>query len=233
MLVPRHRLNEVEELARTTAESFSAGDPFDGETRLGPLVSAAQRDRVRRLHREGRGRGCDPPGHRRRSRRPAGAEHGLLRPPDRSSPTVTRDMTVAREEIFGPRAGASCPTAARTRPWRSPTTPPYGLAAAVWAGRPASAPRPWRRRLRAGQVEINGGGVQRRAAPFGGFRPVGQRARARRAFGLEEFLEGQGPPVADRPTAGPAPAPVRSDNSRYPTTARRVGVGVGVGVGAR
>ncbi len=58
MLVPRDKLAEVEELARTAAESFTPGDPFDGSTRLGPLVSSAQRDRVRMYIDKGIGEGA-------------------------------------------------------------------------------------------------------------------------------------------------------------------------------
>ena len=64
MLVPRDRLSEVEELATVAAESFTPGDPFDAATRLGPLVSAVQRDRVRNYIDKGIGEGAES-AHRR------------------------------------------------------------------------------------------------------------------------------------------------------------------------
>src|SRR6202453_1953036 len=99
MLVPRERLSEVEALATAAAESFTPGDPFAQGTRLGPLVSAAQRDRVRHYIDKGSGEGAalltggtDAP---------EGLDKGFfVRPTVFSS--VTRDMTIARDEIFGP-----------------------------------------------------------------------------------------------------------------------------------
>ena len=88
MLVPRDRLAEVEELARTAAETFTPGDPFDEATRLGPLVSAAQRDRVPDLHRQGDRRGGDAGDRRRGSTRRARARASSCRRP--SSPTSPR-----------------------------------------------------------------------------------------------------------------------------------------------
>ena len=61
MIVPRSRLAEVEALAVGTAETFTTGDPFDPSTRLGPLVSATQRERVRGYITQGCGRGSDAP----------------------------------------------------------------------------------------------------------------------------------------------------------------------------
>ena len=84
MLVPRDRLAEAEELARTAAESYTPGDPFDDATRLGPLVSAAQRDRVRIYIDKGIGEGATlvTGG----ADAPEGLEHGLLRGARPSSP---------------------------------------------------------------------------------------------------------------------------------------------------
>ena len=99
MLVPRARLSEVEQLARDAAESYVVGDPFDDATKLGPLVSAVQHERVRHYIEQGVAEGAtlvtggaDAP-----DGLPAGF---FVRPTVFSN--VTRDMTIAQEEIFGP-----------------------------------------------------------------------------------------------------------------------------------
>src|SRR5690606_15394061 len=99
MLVPRSRLAEAEELAVRAAESYTVGNPFDGSTKLGPLTSAVQRDRVRGYIRKGIEEGATlltggPDA-------PEGLTTGYyVRPTVFSG--VTNDMTIAREEIFGP-----------------------------------------------------------------------------------------------------------------------------------
>ena len=119
MLVPRDRLSEASRSwPRWRAESLPPADPFDGD-RLGPLVSAVQRDRVRNYIDKGHRRG------RQIADRWAEAPDGLgtgffVRPTVFSS--VTPDMTIARDEIFGPVL-AIIPYDSRTRPSRSPTTP--------------------------------------------------------------------------------------------------------------
>src|SRR5580704_2338513 len=182
MLVPRHRLDEVEELARTTAESFSAGDPFDGETRLGPLVSAAQRDRVRNYIDKGVGEGATLLTGGLEA--PEGADRGFfVRPTVFTS--VTRDMTIAREEIFGPVL-VIIPYDSEDEAVEIANDTDYGLAGGVWSGDPERA-KAVARRLRTGQVEVNGGGFNP-MAPFGGYKQSGN-GREFGAFGLEEYLE--------------------------------------------
>jgi aldehyde dehydrogenase (NAD+) len=182
MLVPRHRLDEVEELARTTAESFSAGDPFDGETRLGPLVSAAQRDRVRNYIDKGVGEGATLLTGGLEA--PEGADKGFfVRPTVFTS--VTRDMTIAREEIFGPVL-VIIPYDSEDEAVEIANDTDYGLAGGVWSGDPERA-KAVARRLRTGQVEVNGGGFNP-MAPFGGYKQSGN-GREFGAFGLEEYLE--------------------------------------------
>ncbi len=85
MLVPRDRLAEVEAIAAKTAETFTPGDPFEATTRLGPLVSAAQRDRVRGYIQKGIDEGANARHRRRRGAR--GPRQGLLRASRRCSPT--------------------------------------------------------------------------------------------------------------------------------------------------
>ncbi len=182
MLVPRDRLEEVEALALSTAESFLPGDPFEGETRLGPLVSAAQRDRVRNYIDKGVGEGATllTGG----VEAPDGLDKGFfVRPTVFTS--VTRDMTIAREEIFGPVL-VIIPYDSEDEAVEIANDTDYGLAGGVWSGDPERA-KSVARRLRTGQVEVNGGGFNP-MAPFGGYKQSGN-GREFGAFGLEEYLE--------------------------------------------
>ncbi len=171
MLVPRERLAEVEDLAVAAAETFTPGDPFDPSSRLGPLVSAAQRDRVRSFIDKGVGEGATllTGG----VEAPDGLDEGFFVRPTVFS-GVTRDMTIAREEIFGPVLSII------------PYDTEYGLGGGVWSGDPDRA-RSVARRLRTGQVEVNGGNFNP-LAPFGGYKQSGN-GREYGSFGLEEFLE--------------------------------------------
>ncbi len=182
MLVPRDRLSEVEELATVAAESFTPGDPFDAETRLGPLVSAVQRDRVRNYIDKGIGEGA-----RLLTggiEAPDGLSTGFfVRPTVFSS--VTPEMTIARDEIFGPVL-AIIPYDSEDEAVEIANDTQYGLAGGVWSADPGRA-KEVARRLRTGQVEVNGGGFNP-MAPFGGYKQSGN-GREFGSFGLEEFLE--------------------------------------------
>jgi len=182
MLVPRENLAEAEELARTTAETFTPGDPFDGSTRLGPLVSAAQRDRVRMYIDKGIGEGARllTGG----SDTPDGLDRGFFVAPTVFS-DVTRDMAIAREEIFGPVL-VIIPYDTEDEAVEIANDTDYGLAGGVWSGDPEHA-KAVARRLRTGQVEVNGGSFNP-GAPFGGYKQSGN-GREFGSFGLEEFLE--------------------------------------------
>jgi len=182
MLVPRDRLAEVEELARATAESFTPGDPFDPATRLGPLVSATQRDRVRSYIDKGIGEGAKllTGG----ADAPDGLGTGFFVAPTVFS-EVTRDMTIAREEIFGPVL-VIIPYDTEDEAVEIANDTDYGLAGGVWA-EDAEHATAVARRLRTGQVEVNGGGFNP-MAPFGGYKQSGN-GREFGSFGLEEFLE--------------------------------------------
>jgi len=182
MLVPRERLAEVEELARDAAETYTPGDPFDKDTRLGPLVSAVQRDRVRNYIDKGIGEGARlvTGG----AEAPDGLDRGFfIRPTVFSS--VTPDMTIARDEIFGPVL-AIIPYDDEEEAVEIANDTDYGLAGGVWSGDPERA-QSVARRLRTGQVEVNGGGFNP-MAPFGGYKQSGN-GRELGAFGLEEYLE--------------------------------------------
>jgi betaine-aldehyde dehydrogenase len=182
MLVPRQRLAEAEVLATAAAETFAPGDPFDGDTRLGPLVSAAQRDRVRSYIDKGVGEGAllltggaDAP---------EGLQTGyFVRPTVFSG--VTPEMTIARDEIFGPVL-AIIPYDSEEEAIDIANDTEYGLAGGVWSADTERAQRV-ARQLRTGQVEVNGGNFNP-MAPFGGYKQSGN-GREFGAFGLEEYLE--------------------------------------------
>ncbi len=182
MLVPRQRLAEVEKLAADTAESWTPGDPFDPETRLGPLVSAVQRERVRGYIDKGIGEGATllTGG----IEAPDGLGEGFFVKPTVFS-SVTRDMTIAREEIFGPVL-VIIPYDSEEEAVDIANDTDYGLAGGVWSG-DADKAKSVARRLRTGQVEVNGGGFNP-LAPFGGYKQSGN-GREFGAFGLEEYLE--------------------------------------------
>jgi aldehyde dehydrogenase (NAD+) len=182
MLVPRSRLGEAEELAVQAATSYTPGDPFDSDTRLGPLVSATQRERVRKYIERGIDEGakllCGG------ANAPEGLEKGYFVSPTVFS-DVTADMTIAQEEIFGPVLSI-IPYDSEDEAVRIANGTVYGLAGGVWAGDKEHA-ESVARRLRTGQVEVNGGGFNP-SAPFGGYKQSGVGRELGR-FGLEEYLE--------------------------------------------
>ena len=182
MVVPRSRLTEVEAVARRTAEAMTPGDPFAESSKLGPLVSQAQWDRVQGYIRRGSDEGATlvtgGPG------RPDGLETGFFVKPTVFS-EVRRDMTIAQEEIFGPVLSI-LPYETEDEAVDIANDSLYGLAGGVWAGTEERA-LAVARRLRTGQVEINGGAFNP-DAPFGGYKQSGI-GREYGRFGLEEFLE--------------------------------------------
>jgi aldehyde dehydrogenase (NAD+) len=181
MIVPRSRLAEVEELARKEAERYVVGDPFAEGTRLGPLVSAAQRDRVRDYIRQGIDDGATlvtggPDA-------PPGLDTGYFVRPTVFS-NVTVGMTIAQEEIFGPVL-VIMPYDDEDEAVEIANSTAYGLSGGV-SGSPERAMR-IARRLRTGQVRINKARPVR-SAPFGGYKQSGN-GREHGRFGLEGFLE--------------------------------------------
>jgi len=182
MLVPRARHDEAVALAKAAAERFTAGDPTSDTTKLGPLVSATQRDRVRAYIRKGIEEG-------------ATLVTGGAEPPDGLTkgyfvrPTVfanvRTDMTIAQEEIFGPVLSI-IPYETEEEAIRVANDSVYGLGGAVWSADRDRATRV-ARRIRTGQVAVNGG-RHNPLAPFGGYKQSGL-GREFGTFGLEEFLE--------------------------------------------
>jgi acyl-CoA reductase-like NAD-dependent aldehyde dehydrogenase len=181
MIVPRSHLAEVEQLARKEAEQYVVGDPFAGGTRLGPLVSDVQRDRVRRYIQQGIDEGATlvtggPEA-------PEGLDKGYFVKPTVFS-DVTPAMTIAQEEIFGPVL-VIMPYDTEDEAVEIANSTAYGLSGGV-SGSPERALRV-ARRLRTGQVRLNQARPVR-SAPFGGYKESGN-GREHGRFGLEEFLE--------------------------------------------
>jgi aldehyde dehydrogenase (NAD+) len=180
MIVHRDQYDEAVRLSVEAARSYTVGDPFDEATRIGPLVSATQRDRVLRYVIRGQEEGA---------RLVAG---GTDRPHERGyyvEPTVFAGvepgMTIEQEEIFGPVLSI-IPYATEEQAVRIADGTRYGLSGAVWAGSDERAIAV-ARRLRTGQIMINGGRFNP-LAPFGGYKQSGL-GRELGEHGLEEFLE--------------------------------------------
>jgi acyl-CoA reductase-like NAD-dependent aldehyde dehydrogenase len=182
MLVPRAKMAEIAELARTAAAGFAPGDPFAATTLLGPLVSEVQRDKVREYIKTGVKEGATlvTGG----ADAPEGLDKGFFIQPTVFS-NVTNEMTIAREEIFGPVLSI-IPYDTEEEAIAIANDTPYGLSGAVWGGTKEHAIE-IAQRLRTGQVDVNGGEFNP-AAPFGGYKQSGI-GRERGAFGFEEFVE--------------------------------------------
>ncbi|MFZ4294071.1 aldehyde dehydrogenase family protein [Streptomyces cellulosae] len=172
MLVHRDQYDEAVELAAAAAAKY--GD------RIGPLVSARQRDRVRGYIEKGVAEGARLVAGGPEAPRPQGWY---------VSPTVladvTPEMTVAQEEIFGPVL-CVLPYEDEEDALRIANGTVYGLAGAVWAGDEAEAVA-FARRMDTGQVDINGGRFNP-LAPFGGYKQSGV-GRELGVHGLTEYLQ--------------------------------------------
>ncbi|GIE99048.1 aldehyde dehydrogenase family protein [Paractinoplanes rishiriensis] len=177
MLVHRSRYDEAVTLAAKAADGYPVGDPFDEGTRLGPLVSAAQRDRVRGF--------VD----RATARLVAGGPDAPL--PERGyfvAPTVFADVDpdseLAQEEIFGPVLSI-IPFDSDDEAVSIANNSRYGLAGAVWGSDERALAVA--RRLRTGAVDVNGGAFNP-LAPFGGYKQSGV-GRELGEYGLAEFQQ--------------------------------------------
>jgi betaine-aldehyde dehydrogenase len=183
MLVPQSKYEEAAKLAAEAANGFTVGDPLSERTRLGPLSSQAQLERVRGYIEKGIAEGAQLVAGG--AAPPEGAPRGgyYVRPTVFGN--VKNSMTIAQEEIFGPVLSI-IPYKNEEEAVRIANDTVYGLAGAVWSKDEARAQRV-ARRIRAGQVDVNGGAFNMNA-PFGGFKQSGH-GREAGVYGLEEFLE--------------------------------------------
>ncbi len=182
MLVPAAKHDEAAKIAAEIARSFAPGDPMSESTRLGPLSSAAQLERVRGYIKKGVAEGAElvaggP-------EMPEGLSGGYYVKPTVFA-KVKPSSTIAQEEIFGPVLSIIPYMDVEEAVWIANDSP-YGLAGAVWSKDEARAQKV-ARRIRAGQVDVNGGAFNMNA-PFGGFKQSGH-GREAGVYGLEEFLE--------------------------------------------
>ena len=181
MLVPSARMDEAAAIAKAAAAQVKVGDPSDGDTTIGPVVSAVQFEKIQALIEKGIEEGarleCGGVG------RPDGLNAGYYVKPTVFS-HVTNDMTIAREEIFGPVLSLigydDDDDAVRIANDTS-----YGLSGYV-SGQSDRA-RNVARRIRTGNVHLNGAPVDNKA-PFGGYKQSGN-GREWGRYGFEEFLE--------------------------------------------
>jgi len=182
MLVPRRHLSTAEAIAAAVAATVVVGDPNDPKTAMGPQASEAQWRKVQDLIEQGLKEGArlvaGGPG------RPEGLTRGFYTRPTVFS-GVTNDMTIAREEIFGPVL-CILPYDTEEEAIRIANDTPYGLSAYVWGDTHEHARRVGSR-IRAGNVHINGASLDV-CGSFGGYKQSGL-GREWGAFGFEEFLE--------------------------------------------
>ncbi len=182
MLVPRSKMEAAVVAARQAAEATKVGDPFAEGTALGPLASKAQFEKVQRLINTGIEEGA------KLITGGVGRSEGIgkgyfVRPTVFAD--VNNDMTIAREEIFGPVL-CIIPYENDDEAVRIANDTPYGLSGFVTSGNRERAARV-ARRIRAGNVHINGARVDF-AGCFGGYKQSGN-GREWGEAGLEEFLE--------------------------------------------
>jgi aldehyde dehydrogenase (NAD+) len=182
MLVPAAKLAEVEAIAKRVAESVVTGDPTSEKTNLGPVVSKLQFERVEGYIAKGIAEGAKVV--TGGSGRPDGLSKGYFVKPTIFS-NVRNDMTIAREEIFGPVL-CILPYESEEQAVQIANDTPYGLAAYVWSKDNLHARRIGGQ-IRAGQVTLNGASGNMNT-PFGGFKMSGN-GREWGEFGLRDFLE--------------------------------------------
>ena len=183
MLVPRAKLADAEAIAaEVTSTKVCIGDTSDAATTMGPVVSKVQWDKIQALITKGIDEGaklvCGGPG------LPEGIDCGYYVRPTVFS-DVNNDMTIAREEIFGPVL-VMIPYDSEEQAIRIANDTPYGLAGYVQSGDIDRA-RKVATRIRAGNIHLNGasGGTD---VPFGGFKQSGN-GREWGAHGFTDYLE--------------------------------------------
>lgn len=182
LLVPKDRLDEAAGVAARVANDLVVGDPADASTQMGPVVNSVQWDSIQKHIQSGIDEGAKlvaggPD-------RPEGLDSGFYVRPTVFS-DVTPDMTIAREEIFGPVLSIMG-YEDEADAVRIANSSPFGLAAYVESA-DLERCRAIAKRLRVGMVHLNGA-VADPGAPFGGYRQSGN-GREWGVAGLEEFLE--------------------------------------------
>ena len=183
LLVPAGRYDEAARIAAAVAAEYRLGDPMEPGTTIGPLASKMQQDRVRDYISKGIAEGGEllaggtalPEG------LPAGGYYVAPTVFGRVDPTAT----IAQQEVFGPVLSIIC-YRDEDDAVRIANDSIYGLSGGVWSATDEHAERV-ARRLRTGQVEINGGPFNI-YAPFGGYKQSGN-GRELGKYGLEDFLE--------------------------------------------
>ncbi len=182
MLVPEALHDRAAELAKQAAEATVVGDPKDDASKIGPVVSETQWNRIQKFIQLGIDQGATlvtgGPG------RPEGLERGYYVKPTVFA-NVSNDMTIARDEIFGPVLSI-LPYKDKAEAIRIANDTPYGLAGYV-SGNDIDEVRDVARSIRAGQVLLNGAGPDF-SIPFGGYKQSGN-GREWGELGFEEFLE--------------------------------------------
>lgn len=180
MLVPESRYEEAKKIAQSVIAKFSIGPSMDEASKLGPLVSAAQRDRVLGFIEQGLKEGAELVA--------GGAQKPAFDKGYFVQPTILRVKatdTLAKEEIFGPVL-VIITYKDEDEAVRIANDTIYGLGGGVWSSDEAHATAV-ARRIRTGQVDINGAPFNSNA-PFGGYKQSGN-GRENGKFGFEEFLE--------------------------------------------
>jgi len=182
LIVPRGLLPAVEDGLADLIGAMHVGDPLEAGTDLGPVVTASQRQSIRGYIRQGQAEGAalvagGPDA-------PKDLDRGFYVRPTVFS-AVTPDMVIAREEIFGPVLTV-LPADSEDEAVRIANDSEYGLSGGVWSGDQERAVAV-ARRLRTGQVAVNGGRFNVRA-PFGGYRASGI-GRELGEHGLAEYFE--------------------------------------------
>lgn len=181
LIVAREDYPSCRQLLVDAVAALTPGDPAEAHTRVGPLLSAQQRDRVREFLAEAERAGFD--------RIAGGPDAPVPATGYFVAPTVygnvAPDSRLAKEEVFGPVLAVLCYDTVEDALALANGTR-YGLAATVWAAEVATA-MGVAAQLRAGQIDINGARFNP-AAPFGGFGLSGM-GREGGVYGLEEFLE--------------------------------------------
>jgi aldehyde dehydrogenase (NAD+) len=182
MLVERSVYDRAVEIAASHTRSVKVGNPTEDGDHIGPLVSSVQFDKVQGLIdaaiKEGARLVAGGPG------RPEGFNRGYYVRPTVFA-DVTNDMTIAREEVFGPVL-AMIPFDGEDEAVEIANDTPYGLSSYVQTGDPERARRV-ARQLRTGMVQLNGAG-RAAGSPFGGYKQSGL-GREGGKYGLEDFLE--------------------------------------------